>query len=193
MITHTEISHLKEFCELVRELRESKFGQRVAGVKPITVRGHEGFHDAEVVNFDEDECRSFLLSFRLLVQDNDNISIRCVWRIFADKIVAPEWFKRVDPPKWMLNDFLDRSAIYPAPGGGDQTMREVFEVFLYGAYAHRLQSPEKRAKYLSWRANHRDHVIQKMLFLMCLQTALNMAERMETAIRDWIRQNAAAA
>ena len=189
MTSPTDILHLKEFCELVRELRESKFGQRVLGSKPITVRGHAGFHDAEIVDFDEEECRSFLLSFRLLVQDNDKISIRCVWGIFKDKIKDDEWFRRVNPPKWMLNDFLDRPAMYQAPGGGEQSMRDVFETFLYGAYAHRLYSLEKREKYLSWKSSHRDYVIQKMLFLLCLHTALNMATRIETAIRQWLEQN----
>lgn len=189
MTTPADILHLKEFCELVRELRESKFGQRVLGAKSITVRGHDGLHDAEIVDFDEDECRSFLLSFRLLVQDNDNISIRCVWNIFKDKIIDPEWFVRVNPPKWMLNDFLEGQAMYAAPGGGDQTMREVFDVFLYGAYAHRNQAPEKRTKYLAWKSNHRDYVIQKMLFLLCVKTTLDMAKLIEIATRDWIEQN----
>lgn len=106
-----DIEDLVLFVEHVSELRSSKFAQRVLSPKDITYTWTSGSSRGEFINFDEEECRSFILGCRLLMQDNDRTSIRRVWLMFKDQVKKQEWFMKVNPPRWMLNDYLDTNAI----------------------------------------------------------------------------------
>lgn len=67
---------LREFVDLVRELQSSSLSQRLLSKNSLKSTHYADGRIPVIQNFDEDSCRAFLLSFRLLIRDNDRISLR---------------------------------------------------------------------------------------------------------------------
>ena len=181
-----DIEDLKEFVHHVHDLTRTRFAKAVLSQKTITLR-HIGVPRAgEIVNFDEEDLRSFLLGCRLLLQNNERVSIRRIWMIFKDRIKDDAWFIRINPPRWMLNDFLDQDAMFTTPSVGSVTNRLLLETFLYGSYVH--LNTRHRKRFRRWEA-HDQYPFMKLLFLTVLQVLYKCSFDMASVVSDWLADN----
>ena len=164
-------------------LGRSRFAKAVLAQKNITLRMPGNSQEAEFLNFDEEDCRSFLLGCRFLLQDNERVSVRNIWRLFEARIADSAWFARINPPRWKLNDYLDQDAPFAVPGGGTITNRLLLYTFLYGSYAH--HNREHRERLREWEASQQ-LMFMKLLFLMALKVVYRCAAEMADVVSDWL-------
>jgi hypothetical protein len=187
-LTLEEIRNCREFVKQVRELRDSRFGRRVLAQKNIRLAAKADWADAQIINFDEEECRSFLLGCRLLIQNRDKISIQQIWSLFKEKIMDEKWFVRINPPRWMLNDFLNQEVMFGDDSGRPITNQMVLDTFLYGSYAHK----DHHDRFERWQSEPKVFHPLKLEFIMCLQALLNCALKMTEVVNDFVNSNKSA-
>jgi len=164
-LTPDERQTLKLFCETVSEIETYPLYQKLLrhNVVNSDLKVRDGLVvDASIRDLDENDVRSFILTARLFGQNNERISIRNV-----SDIVERRVSKRL--VLWMnfnayregWNEFGKQTL----PRSGD-TMGGVFDVFLYGHYAHK--NPEKEAIYEQWKRTADGFVARKSAFLIAL-------------------------
>ncbi len=181
--TSNDIEDLAEFVRHVRGLGEFRFAKAVLAQRGITLQMSPKSPAGEFLNFDEEDCRSFLLGCRLLMQNNDRVSVARVWKTFADKANDDAWFAKINPPRWMLNEYLDRDAEFAAPGGGSVTNLLILHTFLHGSYAH--LNRDHRGRFLQWEAHPQFHYM-KLLFLMAVKVLYRCSSEMAVVVSDWL-------
>ena len=130
---------LKQFNLRARYLAESRFLQwiQAGGSKqpnlPELLAGkwlvYEGLH--------REDLDSFILNLRLLIQDRDGFSIRCLselYRSFPDDYrEAQDAFVYV---RGLLNKYLESPSTVRLKKRGKTTKRVVLNTILYGGFAH---------------------------------------------------------
>ena len=184
-VAPAEIGYLQEFVSHVNELIKSRFAQRVLAQPTIRLRTKSDWTNAELVNFDEEECQSFLLKCRLLIQDRDGISINRIWSMFKDRI-DDSWWAKINPPRWMLNDYLDAQALFEGGSNASVNNRLILETFLYGSYAH--LNPEYRKRFKEWQTDPERFYLLKLEFIMALKVLLSSAAKMTLVVEEFLKQ-----
>ena len=178
--------HLIEFIQLVDELNDLRLAKKVLSFDSIIMQLKDR-SKVDILNFDEEDCRSFILSCRLLVQDNDKISIRCIDKIVSSGDYPEDGQQAISNERCRLNLSLDSYCAISAPGCNEEiTHRDVFETFLWGSYAHRCMDSELRAQYLDWNAEPRQYFALKLDFLLMLKILLESASRISQLLHDMI-------
>ena len=175
---------LYEFVALVDELNSLRLAKNLLSLDSIVVQTQPDWADARIINFEEEEFRSFLLSCRLLIQDNDGISLRCVGDIVSNGPFSESDKKDIWAERFRLNLSLDDHCAWLAPSCGLITNRDVLKTFLWGLYAHRMMNPLLRERYLAWEAVPRQFYALKQTFLLMLKILLESATRIAQAIRE---------
>lgn len=183
-LSSNQLDDLREFVKQVGNLQNSRFGQRVLNKGSISYRSGGAIEGIEFVDFDEEDCRSFILTCRLLVQNNERTSIQNIVRIFAEDIADQKWSVRIDPQRWMLNDFLKQNAMVTAPGRQTVTNQIIFDTFLWGHYAHLNRSHQTRLR--SWELDPRQFPALKLTFLLILQALMKTTAAMSIVISEWL-------
>jgi hypothetical protein len=153
---------LKSFCEMVNKLENRSIvkGLLDHGEIHSTIKISDGtVVHAEIENLDEEALEAFLLTARLFRDNKERASIANIASIF-DKRVSPRhilWMN-FNGERSGLNELLQRCDTLPETNG------EIFEIFLYGGYAHR-----NRRKYKEWQ-NKGEEFFQarKSIFLIVL-------------------------
>jgi hypothetical protein len=175
------------YVEMINELEESSLCRNLLSEKTITYRFSmkEGLPiNQEIVNLDEEHLKAFILTARLLAQDNERCSIRNLSKIFDGALQDHAIWPRFNGVRWKLNDYLDRE--YPLLVEGDEvTSRYLFEVFLYGHYAHRTK--EKELVYKGWEANSVFFPYYKLGFLMSLSVLFSCAHEIKLVANEVIK------
>ncbi|MES2659284.1 MAG: hypothetical protein V4689_11755 [Verrucomicrobiota bacterium] len=170
--SETEI--LREFVALVDDLSSSKFAGEFLNGK-LTIQTTTGkWSDGQLLNFDEDYCRSFLSMFRLIYQQNDGISIRAVSRLIEDGNYDKNIGDWISYKRQLLNWQLDENA----PFSYGHTYRQVIDTFLWGAYAHRCHNPEARRKFTGWQSEPETFLMRKQCFLLGIKMIFEFAEEL---------------
>ncbi len=158
---------LEVFCETVKELEEYPLYKKLLREK--VVNSHISVRDGTVIhaairNLDENDLRAFVLTARLFGQDNDRISIRKIAEIFDRRVGTRELL-------WMtFNGYRQGWNQFRAqkiPELND-TMGNIFDVFLYGHYAHREKT--KAATIKEWKKTRDGFVARQSMFLIALGT-----------------------
>ena len=80
--TPSEIDDLREFVDHVTSLSQFRFASIIVSNERLRLHGTES-RAMDFIDLDEDDCRSFLLGIRLLIQDRDGISLKKIWDILA--------------------------------------------------------------------------------------------------------------
>jgi hypothetical protein len=178
---------LEAFVALVKELRSSRFSHNVLAQDAVTLRTRGVFDDVEFVGVDDDEMRSFLLGCRLLIQNNDRVSLGNIWKACNDFADISERFPAINAQHWMLNDFLDQHAPVTADETGTSvTHREILTTFLYGSYAHLERTHAARLR--RWQSSPATYHVLKLTFILVLkvllQTAGAIADNVEISLRN---------
>lgn len=174
---------LTEFVDLVDELNSLRITKKVLSQRSITLQHQGNWESASIIDFDEEDCRSFLLSCRLLIQDNDRISLRCIGKIIEDSNCSDECKSIVDNERFSMNLSLDDYCPFHAPGSGEITNRRLFDTFLWGAYAHRRMNEDARERFLEWQSDTRQFLSLKLLFLLMLKIILEASTKISEAIK----------
>jgi len=172
---------LIEYVNLVKELNSLRLATLLSR-KSISLQHSGDWDDARIIDFDEEDCRSFLLSCRMLIQDNDRISLRCIGKIIEDSGCSNELKSLVGGERFRMNLSLDDYCAFAAPGCGQITNRDVFDTLLWGAYAHRGMNPATRQRFLDWQADSRQFLSLKLVFLLMLKIILKAASKISSAI-----------
>jgi hypothetical protein len=152
---------LEVFCETVNELEEYPLYKKL--LRENVVNAHisvkEGtIVDATIRNLDENDLRAFVLTARLFGQNNDRISIRKIAAIFDRRVGKRE-------PLWMnFNGYREgwnQFRTHKIPELND-TMGNLFDVFLYGHYAHREKTKATTIK--EWKKRRMALLLAKVCF-----------------------------
>ncbi len=176
-------SLLTEFVNLVEELNSLRLAQSVLGKQTITVQVQTDWEKARLIDFDEEDCRSFLLGSRLLIQDNERISLRLLPSLLEECGCGEALKDLVEGERFLINLSLDEPCMVAAPRCGSVTNRDVFETFMWGCYAHRCMNPLHRERFLQWQTDTRQFMALKVIFLLMLKIILQAASRIATGIR----------
>ncbi len=135
----TKIQTLSLFNERVERLAQSALAKRMAS--PHYTIDYEKMMRREWIAADgltEDAVDAFVCNVRLLVQDRDGFSIRCLTKdVYAQKSVPQDlrirfceqrkrWWEHMDQPSVLKHFKEDRNFTYG----------ELFEVLMYGGLVH---------------------------------------------------------
>lgn len=172
---------LQLFCEAVGELENYPLYQKLLrdNVVDSDIEERDGkVVNAAIRNLDENDLRAFVLTARLFGQDNDRISIRKIADIFDRRVAKHKllWMN-FNAHRLGWNEFRSRELPHLK-----DTMGNIFDVFLYGHYAHREEA--KETIYKQWKRTPDGFVARQSLFLIALGTFFWMVRGM----RDYVQQ-----
>lgn len=151
MLNNPEIELLKLFNDKASKIINSKFKKESLEKKlgeTISWNEKDGM-TYTVSNHDDDFINSVLMPLRLLFQNNDEISINNISKLYENMEIGKEYkivFKKI---RGELNEFLDEQA--KTLLDDKPTRRELFETILYGEIAH--VQKEKRNKLETWKSD----------------------------------------
>jgi hypothetical protein len=129
---------LKLFNEKVSRLEASRLAQRMSNPKyQIQYDKVASGQWIAADGIEPDDVDAFVLNLRLLVQDNDGFSIRCLSKLYGEADVASVLQAQFQEHHNRLSSHLDRPSPIGRPGGnGNYTNRQLFDVIMYGGLAH---------------------------------------------------------
>ena len=176
-----ERESLNLFCEIIDELEESSIFKNLLHRRQIrhNQKWRSGILvEAGIEDFNEEELKAFLLTARLLSQDNDRISIGNIATVF-NKLVSERHSLSMNFNAYHmgLNEYLDRR-----DHGLSHTNREIFEIFLYGHYAHRNKNKEDT--YRKWKADRILFLEMKVNFLSSVGNLFSSAQRLRSSVKQ---------
>jgi hypothetical protein len=127
------------FNERVDRLLRSDLAERMKN--PHYVLSYEKMMNGGWVCWDgvnEDAVDAFVLNVRLLVQDNDGFSIRCLAEdVYTSDMVPLELKERFANARGKWLEHMDQYTIIKHPcRKGNFTNQELFDVLMYGGLAH---------------------------------------------------------
>jgi hypothetical protein len=160
-----ERESLERFCELVDELEGYAIFKKLLHREQVewNIKTQDNVVVAAAIkDLDEEHLRSFLLTVRMLYQSRDGCSVRQIAAIFKRRVGERNalWWNQFNPCHVGLNNFLDMRL-----EKSEQTNRELFEIFLYGQYAHR-----GHLLYKEWKKDTEVFIGRKGNFLLILAT-----------------------
>ena len=135
-----DITPLILFNEKVDRLDRCALTKRMA--TPKHVIQNDKIMDRQWIAFDnisEDDLDAFVLNLRLLIQDRDGFSIRCLSKLYKDQ--APEDLVTAfeeQRNKW--NDYKSSLSLLTKPGATEKLSNgDLFDILFYGGLAHQDQ------------------------------------------------------
>lgn len=125
----------------IKKAAAGEISLRVSGTlgAPITIS--ESFPTSEELN-------AFANVYRMFTQDNDQISIRNLSKLFGGIISLQAFHPDFEDVRAQLNNLLDSPPCFRWPGA-PASVREVIETILYGDVSH----TDKRNVVKSWQSN----------------------------------------
>ena len=174
---------LQAFVSHVRELRQSRFGQKVLAQSTVTMRTGGAFDEVEFVGVDEEELCRFLLGCRLLIQNKERISVFNIWTACKSFMGVSDSFGPINTQRWMLNDYLDTPATIADHTGTSLTNRQIVDTFLYGSYAHLDRA--RGARLREWQSAPRQYYPLKLMFILALKVLLQTSGVISDEIEAW--------
>ncbi|MDF1789591.1 MAG: hypothetical protein P1U82_27260, partial [Verrucomicrobiales bacterium] len=173
-IVQEQLVTLRRFNEKVAKLDRSGLAQRFIEEPPRVVVtfgkglrvthaepesgalgfGLEGDAHAHCPDFNETEVDAFTLSYRMLTQNNDRLSIGRLASIYESDWMPAEARANFEHAREHLNAYLDSRATLELPEG-PITIRELIDVVIYGSLAHSNQG--KASVFESWMATPACH------------------------------------
>lgn len=161
-----EIALLRSFNKRVAKLERGSLAKRWSAKEPevmikfdgplsITRTGSNelslgGKITSWVPDFDEGEVDAFVLTYRVLTQNNDRLSISKIAQIYHREWMHPDAVKNFDEARQYLNDYLGSAATIEF-GAHQVSIREIVDIVLYGGLAHSNKKKEK--VFEAWTSN----------------------------------------
>ncbi|MES2282506.1 MAG: hypothetical protein V4542_13925 [Pseudomonadota bacterium] len=104
-----------------------------------------GFAHAWVEDFDQDAIEAFVLTYRLLTQDNDRYSIRNLAGLYAKNWMEPEGRERLAEARDGIASYLAQDVTFDF-GARPENVGVLMDVVVYGGLAHSNSEKEKRLR-----------------------------------------------
>lgn len=160
-----DLELLITFNEKVARIERTRFAQRLKTDIPqvlmtfedlkITHLGNGKFNffgklKSWVPEFDEDEIDAFVLTYRMLTQNNDRLSLANVSELYCRDWMPEEASARFREAREHLNEYLDSAAIMEF-GPHKFAIRELVDIVIYGGLAH--SNVQKSEIFKAWSAN----------------------------------------
>jgi hypothetical protein len=108
-----------------------------------------GKFEAVFPTADDEDLAAFLLHLRLLIQDNDRISVRRISKLLSQLQVSQDSQSNFENVRGRLNTWLDSAPIAAIGRESPKTNRELLQTFLYGQHAHHSEPHYSRFKEMS--------------------------------------------
>ena len=145
------IATLELFAEKAGRLGELSLAQEISKSYRASVRWARGEPWAGEYSGPAGEAvDAYILTLRMLIQDNESISLRSMRRLYREASIAVSLVDQFDEACAELNAFLDADTNLAIEDGRQLTYRDIFEVFVYGSLAH-TNSPRKREVFTALR------------------------------------------
>ncbi|NBB81178.1 MAG: hypothetical protein GVY36_17355 [Verrucomicrobia bacterium] len=172
MAHETEIETLRTFSKKVKRLLDSRFTENVLK-KHLKWNWSWKAGEGSVLDYpdcDDDDRDAFLLTLRLLIQNNDLISIANVTRIIdslplSEKITDPWTHNRTE-----LNNYLDSNPFFTA-FGEPKSYRELIDTLIYGEWSH--LDPKYRPAVEKWLGDEFVWSNMQTMFFMVMQNLVS--------------------
>jgi hypothetical protein len=169
---------MQTFIECNTKLQKSRYlSEVISGKNKVTFHWSRETEIAKTTRNlpDEEATDALVLTLRLLIQDNDEVSFGSMAKLVHEDGISKAWKDRFSATRKELNDHLRDSSMFAEKRGKNSTLvpytsREVFETFLYGAMAHRQSEKQKRYKRWSKRP---DFVLLESIFTNVAVNLLN--------------------
>ena len=160
-----EFELLVAFNDKVSRLERTRFAKRFETEHPEVLMSFEELKITDLGNgqlnffgklkswvpqFDQDEIDAFVLTYRILTQNNDRLSLDRVSEVYEKDWMPSEASALFSKAREHLNDYLDSAATMEF-GPNQIAIREVVEIVVYGGLAH--SNPQKAQIFNSWTAN----------------------------------------
>jgi len=113
----------------------------------ISWTADSGAVDLAVTGPDAEQIDAFVLTMRLFIQNNDQISLHNMARLYEGLPISERLKQNFTMHRGHLNESLQRRCILSI-NEDNPTMGEVLETILYGQLSH--LDPDKRQRYLTW-------------------------------------------
>lgn len=148
----SDVETLRHFNEAATKLNSRRFIESVRGgysTYSLSWRRGEGTQITPQLP-DAEDTESYLLTFRLFVQDNESFSLRNLSALYQRIPVTDGLRQQFEAIRRSVNGFLD--ALSPVIWHSQNlSRRHIFEVFLYGGSAH--WNREKKSIYDQWMSD----------------------------------------
>jgi hypothetical protein len=161
-----ELELLRNFNAKVGRLERTRFVKRFENDVPEVFMSFEELKITDLGNgqlnffgklkswvpdFDEDEIDAFVLTYRMLTQNNDRLSVARIAEIYERDWMPIEAASNFCEAREHLNNYLDSAAVMEF-GPHQMAIRDVVDIVIYGGLAH---SNQQKAKVFDvWSANH---------------------------------------
>jgi hypothetical protein len=127
-----------------------KVESRVHESEPCVTLNVQGFMRFSVENFDREEIEAFVLTYRILTQQNDRYSVRRLVDVYKSTWVEEDGRRAFEEAREEINEILESSTKMDF-GDGAVSVRLLVDVLVYGALAHSDASKERQ--YKAWTEN----------------------------------------
>jgi hypothetical protein len=139
---------LRLYNERATELNESSFLRQIRDGPGTTFTLHGGpFRAVRVGGPEHEAMKAFLLTFRLFLQDRDELSFRKIDERYAEMPVSVGLRVEVAGIRKHVNTYLEQRSPFVIRGE-KITRRQLLDVWLHGELAH--VNPDKRAVLSRW-------------------------------------------
>jgi hypothetical protein len=163
------MSDLKPFIlfnEKFEELQSSGFVKNWVGKK---INYNFDFEKDEVNQEipNKDEIKSFILTLRFFIQDNESCSLRNLSNQYGDAELPGEIVSEFENIKAFLNKYLDSKTGFGPKDETQYSFRYIFESYIYGHHAH--SNDQKRNEIKKWQeskfiGSHTNYFFIEILF-----------------------------
>lgn len=169
-----DITPLILFNEKANRLDSCRLTKRME--KPHYKIQHDKIMNLDWIAIDgvsPDDVDAFVLNLRLLIQDRDGFSIRCLSKIYDEDEVPKELSGAFDEQRRKWNTHLSDMSLLTKPGGNEKySNEELFNILFYGGLAHQDKKYIKEFIVLTKQGAFSAFVFGS--FLSSLSTILNV-------------------
>ena len=173
------------FNEKVDRLERCELTKRMA--TPRYIIQPDKIMDRQWIAFDnisEDDLDAFVLNLRLLIQDRDGFSIRCLSKLYEDE--APEELATAfgeQRNKW--KDYRSSLSLLAKSGGSEKLSNgDLFDILFYGGLAH--QDPKYLNEFIILTKQGAFSAFVFGFFLSSLTTILDVLKNIRGINNRWI-------
>jgi len=159
---HNIIETLKSFNNKIDRLERSGFANRFIEETPEVMIKFKsvdfnslgdgnftlsGEMESWVENYNEDEIDAVVLTYRMLTQNNDRVSLSSIAKIYNSDWFPEEGTKQFNDAREKVNEYLDSVATVCFEEG-KILIRSIMDIIIYGGLAH--SNVEKERIFNSW-------------------------------------------
>lgn len=131
-----------EIPNVIAKFEDVKFEKTGDTSFAIMGRIHSWLED-----FNQDEIDAFVLTYRIFTQNNDQLSLASLARIYNSEWLTGNAKECFDDARKELNDYLDSAATIMF-GDNHISIRQLVDIVIYGGLAH--SNPEKADIFQNW-------------------------------------------